>query len=594
MRTSRKPRLDYGTQPRKVVSRRSFWREHSWLLCVTVTFLAAAVGVVVFFLSGSDLVTLKTWAGGGGGGGNGGVLIVQCQTDADCEDCCPDHTPVHLGACLLPPNTSSASCVKGCCVPPEPVPKPAGVPCDDSKWCTMSDACDGSGHCVGEQRSCVDADFCTLETCSEELRACAGGVDVNDESLCENACETSEDCRADFFCAQGRCARFTKNNVTLFFLGYDIKPCDSLHGYAMTQQYVVAEQGYSLNMPAADGGGMRYRVLRSASDVILPAAPEGDPSALTLVSSHGAQTRIVPATNTTPAYSEMTFSVRTECLDLMDDAVCMTAWKDRVYDFELDMSDCAISREDPLGIHDGTLVGECMPVKVHRPFSMSLDVIHCPKFAVQRLLEKSAADVLIEYFDEPGVPLTSAIVGSKLRVVVKANQQDELFDGNDPFLTDVSYCGVKENHRLKYCVTNADEACPFRGCRGWSRIDSPVTFTRTFMQNSEALAATFMNLVEYCRGNPRGYEPYGCVPGYCDWAERGVSNHTSNHTSNYTDFGRADGFAFLVDAPVGSQIVVDVKYRYQDCRQLKPEAGRRLVEAPLKRRISTLRVVAAP
>ena len=584
----RKPRLEYGTaKSGRAAPEPSRWRGHWVLVCGAVVFLLLAVGAVVFFLSESDMVFSGLQRGGGS-------AIVQCQTDADCENCCPNHAPVHLGACLLPPNTSSASCVKGCCVPPEPIPKPAGAPCHDSKWCTVSDACDGNGQCAGTPRSCVDADFCTLETCSEELRACAGGVGVDDESLCENACETSEDCRTDFFCAQGRCARFSANNVTLFFLGYDIEPCDSLHGYAMVQQYVVAEQGYSLDLPAADGGGMRYRVLRSASDVVLPASED---DSVGLASSHGAQTRIVPPTNTTPGYSEMTFSVRTECLDLLDVPSCLTAWKDRVYDFELDVSDCAISPEDPLGVHQGTIVGECMSVNIRRTFSMSLDVIHCPMFAETRIVEKSAADVRIEYFDAPGVPLASAVAGSRLRVVVEANQQEGFLDYYDPFLTDVSYCGVNENHRLRHCVTNADEACPFRGCRGWSKYDSPITFVRTFMENSEALAATFMNLVEYCRGNPRFYAAEGCVPGHCDWRLDALvgdeSQANESNASNYTDLGRADGFVFYVDAPPGSEIVVDVKYRYEDCQTLKPNR-RRLSKSPLKRRIGTLRVLAAP
>lgn len=602
MRAPRKPRLDYGTANRdKPAPRPPLWRRHWVLLCGSVVFLLLAIGAVFFFLGESDIsFSGLQWGGNGNNGGSGGSsnngggsVIVHCETDADCENCCPDYAPVHLGACLLPPNTSSASCVKGCCVPPEPIPKPAGAPCHDSKWCTINDACDGNGQCAGAPRSCVDADFCTLETCSEELRACAG-VDVDDESLCENACDTSEDCRTDFFCAQGRCARFSANNVTLFFLGYDIEACDSEYGYAMVQQYVVAEQGYSLNMPAADGGGMRYRVLRSATDVVLPPPEEGS---VGLLSAHGAQTRIVPPTSSTPGYSEMTFSVRTECLDLFDVPMCLTAWKDRVYDFELDVSDCAVSPEDPLGVHQGTIVGECMSAQIRRTFSMSLDLIHCPMFAERKIVEKSAADVRIEYYDEPGVPLTSAIAGSRLRVVVEANQQEGFLDYYDPFLTDVSYCGVKENHRLRHCVTNADEACPFRGCTGWSQYDTPVTFVRTFMENSEALAATFMNLVEYCRGNPRFYAAEGCVPGHCDWrldALAGDESHANeSNASNYTDMGRADGFTFYVDAPAGSEIVVDLKYRYEDCQTLKSDR-RRLSSSSLKRRIGTLKVLPAP
>lgn len=584
MRVKRQPRINFhgvGTHKR-VVPQPPLWQTHGCLLCGTITFLGVAIAAVVFFLGESDIVTfsgLRSWTRGGGSS-----VVVQCRTDADCENCCKDYTPSHLRACLLPPNSSSASCVKGCCVPPQPIPQVSGVSCDDYKWCTVSDACDGNGQCVGVPRSCVDENFCTLETCSEDLGACVGGVVVDDASICENECQTDEECRTDFFCAQGRCARFTAMNTSLFFLGYEIVSCnDSPHGFAMVQQYSVVELGYSLNIPQADGGGMRYRALLSSGDIILPVVPASDAVTLELLDAFGAQTRIVPAAQTTPAYSEISFSVRTECVPLEDAASCLTVWMDRKYNFELDVQDCSIKKDDPLGPILGNTIGECMPVKIRRPFAMNLDVIDCPFFE-EKVIVPRQASVRVEYYDQPGAPIVRAGPGRRLRVVVEPTEEERAlsFGGYDPFLTDVTYCGVRDDHRLAHCVYNEGGECPFRGCRGWSGEDSPITFVTAYMENTNILAPAIIDLVEFCRGNGTLYEPSGCVPGFCDWSL----------APNRTGLGNADGFAFYLDAPMNSNIVIDVQYRFEMCNE--DAARRRLVEVSRKRRIGALEVVAPP
>ena len=579
MSSSRKPRVYYNgvVAHKKVLYDKPLWRTHSCLLCGVCVFLSACVAAIYFFLSGSDLAVrtgLRFW---------GGTRVIQCRTDEDCENCCTDYEPKHLGACMLPPNTSTATCVKGCCVPPQPIPEKQGVVCDDYKWCTVQDQCDGSGNCVGTKRNCVDENFCTLEDCSEDLRACVGGVAVDDASICENECVTNEDCRTDFFCAQNRCAKFSAKNTSLFFLGYEIVNCnDSPHGFAMVQQYSVVELGYSLQVPEADGGGMRYRVLKNSESIILPPAAASDTITVDLVKAFGAQTRIFPSTNNTAAYSEISFSVRTECLELKDEASCLTAWMDRQYDFELDVEDCSIDKNDPLGPNNGNTVGECMPVKIRRPFAMSLDVIDCPLFP-EKIIVPRQADVRVEYYDTPNVPIVRAQPGRRLRVVIEPTEEErQLSLGDyDIFLTDVAYCGVRDDHRLAHCVYNGDGECPFRGCRGWSGEDSPITFIHNYMENTDMLAAAVIDLVEFCRGNGTLYEPSGCVPGYCDWSSEATP----------TGLGNADGFAFYLDAPMNTNIVIDVQYRFQNC--LGQTHNRRLVPAAIKRRIGTLEVRAA-
>lgn len=47
-----------------------------------------------------------------------------------------------------------------------------GAACDDARFCTVQDACDGEGVCTGAPRTCDDGDTCTRDTCVEGLARC--------------------------------------------------------------------------------------------------------------------------------------------------------------------------------------------------------------------------------------------------------------------------------------------------------------------------------------------------------------------------------------------------------------------------------------
>ncbi len=54
----------------------------------------------------------------------------------------------------------------------------AGTECDDGRFCTATDACDGSGACVGSGvADCDDGISCTVDRCDPETDACIGDVD---------------------------------------------------------------------------------------------------------------------------------------------------------------------------------------------------------------------------------------------------------------------------------------------------------------------------------------------------------------------------------------------------------------------------------
>jgi hypothetical protein len=52
-------------------------------------------------------------------------------------------------------------------------PAPSGTPCDDGLYCTLTDACDASGGCIGSGSPCTDTFPCTTDQCDEGTRSCS-------------------------------------------------------------------------------------------------------------------------------------------------------------------------------------------------------------------------------------------------------------------------------------------------------------------------------------------------------------------------------------------------------------------------------------
>jgi hypothetical protein len=95
------------------------------------------------------------------GDGCEGSCLFSCHAPGDCGDdnvCTED---------LCTPNAAGQACEN----------PPAAGPCDDGLFCTINDACDGSGACAGAGDTCADTLECTiLETCDEDSDRC--GYDV--------------------------------------------------------------------------------------------------------------------------------------------------------------------------------------------------------------------------------------------------------------------------------------------------------------------------------------------------------------------------------------------------------------------------------
>lgn len=563
MKTPRKKRVDFVVCNNDVNSLQLSHRKNCKTTChsganviaCVACFLVLGIVAIVFFLSQSDLTVSGTsWLWGKKGR--------ECKRDKDCiVRLRKDYNSLSWGQCLLPPNGTSV-CVDNKCVDPPPLPVLEALDCDDEKWCTVNDKCvPGAGKCSGVTRGCHDVDFCTLEICSEHLQSCVA-MDAEESDVCENACVSDDNCRSEYYCANGRCANFRALNESLFFSAYEFLPCeDEPHGYRMLQHYIVYEEAYTLDLhDKHDNHAVRYRALKSVDDVHFPAPSLEDTSSLPLVAASGVQTRVIPKTSTTPAYSEITLSTKTSCQSLPDASTCLTKWMKRRYDFELDLHDCTVHKDDPLGTNRGTMLGECLPVKIRRAYSMNLDLVDCPFFAKSAQIPPLSHMRLVSP-DDSEEDLKLVLSGDLVRAVVEMDAEQQktfpILAKHSPILTTVTVCTIDPFHRLAGCATGEQtENCPVRGCMGWSGImndNSPVMYIREYMKDSERLSAAIQDGVKFCRGV--GYRESGCAPRVCDWG-----------TNVYQPpFGSADGILFRALGLAGQVIVVDAEFRMQYC-----------------------------
>lgn len=135
--------------------------------------------------------------GTGGNGGAGGEDVGPCGQD--CSEI--DAPPCLMSVC----NDGTYPGAVGQCVV---VPEAAGTTCDDGLFCTVDDACDGNGACMGgTQNTCgMTAPACQNITCDETAKTC--GTENVDEG---SACTPADLCQTGGTCTAGQCVGVTKD-----------------------------------------------------------------------------------------------------------------------------------------------------------------------------------------------------------------------------------------------------------------------------------------------------------------------------------------------------------------------------------------------
>ncbi|MET0388330.1 MAG: hypothetical protein ABW321_20330, partial [Polyangiales bacterium] len=78
--------------------------------------------------------------------------------------------------------------------------KASGSSCDDGRFCSVADQCDGSGVCAGAARNCEDGSPCTSDSCNELSQSCnsllALGCLIDGACVLSGAVDPSDPCRA--------------------------------------------------------------------------------------------------------------------------------------------------------------------------------------------------------------------------------------------------------------------------------------------------------------------------------------------------------------------------------------------------------------
>lgn len=158
----------------------------------TTMWLACAASTVEVEDDGAGAQPPTTTAGGADQGGAGGAGLpcgIDCGTiqTSDCQQAVCNEA---LGQCEI-------------------VDRAAGSPCDDGLFCTVDDACDAAGICVGgPQNDCgMGPGDCDEVTCDEASKTCSLSGLPNG-----SACTNSQDlCQLDGACQNGECVGTLKD-----------------------------------------------------------------------------------------------------------------------------------------------------------------------------------------------------------------------------------------------------------------------------------------------------------------------------------------------------------------------------------------------
>lgn len=131
---------------------------------------------------GAGFMNSNPWANFSCASPSGGTCVVNADCAAFSNQC------------------NSGVCVAGQC---QTSPKAAGTVCDDGKFCTFSEVCDGMGQCSGgTARSCDDGNSCTVDSCDNTLQSCLHSNVANGTACPGGTCNNGV-CQAAASCTDG-------------------------------------------------------------------------------------------------------------------------------------------------------------------------------------------------------------------------------------------------------------------------------------------------------------------------------------------------------------------------------------------------------
>jgi MYXO-CTERM domain-containing protein len=134
----------------------------------------------------------------------------KCDAAGECTggmDTCDDHDVCTADMCDEGANTCSHSGRKTCADDGKPctddscdplfecnyAPLPSTTACDDDRFCTIGDHCDGEGECTGSL-NCIDSNGCTVDACDEDADQCKHDPDLDAPCDDANTCTENDKC----------------------------------------------------------------------------------------------------------------------------------------------------------------------------------------------------------------------------------------------------------------------------------------------------------------------------------------------------------------------------------------------------------------
>ncbi len=164
------------------------------IVSVLVILTGIAIAVLPSYVTVTGQVTVNDACGSGRVNAteacdDGEGSPIPCPTDCNDSNQCTSEQLLNGGTCQA--NCQYANVQQG-------------TPCDDNLFCTVSDACDGTGGCTQfSPRECVDQNACTTDSCSEQGDTCVFDpitTCTSSDGCCPQGCNNNNDNNCQVTC----------------------------------------------------------------------------------------------------------------------------------------------------------------------------------------------------------------------------------------------------------------------------------------------------------------------------------------------------------------------------------------------------------
>ena len=434
---------------------------------------------------------------------------------AETKDCTNLDSSCSVGAC----DIATGDCIR--------LARNQGVACDDGKQCTVLDKCQ-DGFCVGESKSCLDNNPCTVHSCSEDV-GCFLQYKI-ESGTCIPGCLTDEGCPLSFICYDGTCIKTPDvEQQHISMINYEIEECTNSTYSRLIQHFTLDTLEVSVN------GETRYRIIKHPSDIVIDSmyAPLG----------FGKDVFNLAYNHFDSGIARTTFSIATEC-QVFTKENCRFVFANRQYRFFAYAHDC---------LNINGMASGCIAMNHLIKTSVSLSLSVCTNFMGDVEIIYPYGTAVVMYYNKVYRERINFITETDNVTFGVVGIETNTVDSVLPIIDNMRICQGNPLHHLGGCVdgTNTSE-CYNVGCYGWDPNDSPLSFRVDIISNMSvtALALTNSFLARGCYGNENYNLEDKCQLTKCN------------------EYGLDDYFTFLFKEFKNEQnYVFDITYKLYFCNR---------------------------